>query len=553
MPAGRAMEFRIGVHLGEVRVEGERIYGDGVNVAARLERLAEPGGTCISDDVLHQVQRKLQLDFDDLGEQAVKNIPDPVHAYRLRERAAEAPAQRERGSPRTIVLSVAAAFAVVAIAVAVYLTMAGRSPAPAGAPLTAIAVLPFDDMSPGGDQAWLAKIFAQELTDKLTRSEALQVVASTVAHNARQKAPDIRGVGELLDVGSVVEGQVWRSGGDLRITAQLIRVTDGYQIWAASYERKAEEVIAIQEEIAEALRAKLGVGEDTYSWLRRARYKPADPRAFDLVKKGVELEQELTEAGFRGEIDYALRALEIDPNYAQAHAQLAWAHYFLWMFRFDRSDENLAKARASAGRALANDEANGSAHLLMAFFSMDERDWQGAEGRLLRAIDLNPGQGSLRWGYGNLLMRTGRVQEGLVQQRLFAQLNPGIPVPDLGALATAYHLSGNEDAALEALLHDAPEEMRALARSGYEQAGWKGGIESSRQWLTSRSGRACTDDPTVGVHLFAWLGEADALFDCLDEVIEEKSWLFYKADPLFAPYRDDPRFTAVLRRMGLEE
>ncbi len=91
VPAGRAMEFRIGVHLGEVRVEGDRLYGDGVNIAARLEGLAEPGGICISDDVLHQVQRKLELDFDDLGEQTVKNIPDPVHAYMLRERAAEAP------------------------------------------------------------------------------------------------------------------------------------------------------------------------------------------------------------------------------------------------------------------------------------------------------------------------------------------------------------------------------------------------------------------------------------------------------------------------------
>ena len=111
LPEGRKMEFRIGVHLGEVRVEGERLYGDGVNIAARLEGLAEPGGTCISATVLEQIRRKLELDFDDLGEQEVKNIPDPVHAYRLRERLTEGPAQRSRGARRTVAVSAASALA----------------------------------------------------------------------------------------------------------------------------------------------------------------------------------------------------------------------------------------------------------------------------------------------------------------------------------------------------------------------------------------------------------------------------------------------------------
>jgi class 3 adenylate cyclase len=123
VPAGRAMEFRIGVHLGEVRVEGERIYGDGVNIAARLEGLAEPGGTCISDDVLHQVQRKLELDFDDLGDQTVKNIPDPVHAYRLRERATAPAAGPRRSSSRLVITTGVAA--VIALAAAVYWPQTG--------------------------------------------------------------------------------------------------------------------------------------------------------------------------------------------------------------------------------------------------------------------------------------------------------------------------------------------------------------------------------------------------------------------------------------------
>jgi hypothetical protein len=158
------MEFRIGVHLGEARAEGERLYGDAVNVAARLEALAEPRGLCISDDVLHQVQRRLELEFEDLGPQEVKNIPNPVHVYRVREASASSvkagPAQR-RVAPRVVAAFVGTAL--LAIAAAAYLTLRGGTPTESGAPLTSIAVLPFDDLSPGGDQRWLADGLAEEL------------------------------------------------------------------------------------------------------------------------------------------------------------------------------------------------------------------------------------------------------------------------------------------------------------------------------------------------------------------------------------------------------
>ncbi len=250
------------MHLGEARAEGERLYGDAVNVAARLEGLAEHGGICISDDVLRQVQRKLELELEDLGDQQVKNIPDPVHVYRVRvlERPDAPSRPRPRRVPARVVVALAGG-ALAVIAAAAYLSLNRRSPTPAGAPLSSIGVLPFEDMSPGGDQKWLADGMAEELIETLSRIEALRVPARTSAFALRGK--DIGTVGAELGVGSVVEGSARRSDDQLRVTAHLIRVSDGSHLWSARYDRKLADVFALQTEIAraiaEAVRGELGI------------------------------------------------------------------------------------------------------------------------------------------------------------------------------------------------------------------------------------------------------------------------------------------------------
>ncbi len=323
------MAFRIGVHLGEVRVEGESIYGDGVNIAARLERLAEPGGICISDDVLHQVQRKLELDFEDLGEQSLKNIPDPVHAYRVREAPPGSVPQPARRPAAPWAIAAGAILALGLLAVVVQRigspvqpereTIAGGTSD--AAPLTSLAVLPFDDLSPGGDQKWLADGMAEELIDALSRIEELRVIARTSAFAHRGQ--DIASIGEKLQVGAVVEGSLRRSGDQLRVTAQLIRVADSSHLWSGSYNRELSDVFAIQHEVAievaEAVRTELGVSE-TLSWLIESRYSTQDVRAWELLKKAANRHGALTEAGFRDAIDLELQALEIDPGYAQVNA-----------------------------------------------------------------------------------------------------------------------------------------------------------------------------------------------------------------------------------------
>jgi adenylate cyclase len=589
LPEQRRMLFRIGVHLGDITAEGGRVYGDGVNIAARLEGLADPGGTCVSSQVLDQVRRKLELDFDDLGEQPVKNIPDPVHAYRLRERATEAPPQHERRAPRAIVVSIVAALAVVAIALAVYTTITGRSPVRARAPLTSIAVLPFDDMSPGSDQAWLANGMAEELIEALSRIEALRVMARTSAFALRGQ--NIETVGKKLKVGSVVEGSVRRSGNELRITAQLIRVADGSHLWSARYDRELADVFATQSEIArevaEAVRSELGI-EDEWVSLIGQRYAPSDFRAYELVRKAADHRASMTEEGIRESTDYALQALEIDPDYAEAHASLGWNHLSLWIYGYDRSDEQKPTARAAANRALELDDTNGTAHQLLAYLSMMEWRFEDAERRLERALEANPEDSGLRVQYAHVLAETGRLEAALVQAQraaardpLYAnhhqqlgtmyllarqyeaaiesleralELNPQAPIaPDL--LSSAYHWSGNDAEALEVSVRRLPEEVEAALRRVYDAGGYEGMVRAAAEALVAQSGRPCTDDPARGAGMYALIGEADQMFACIEETLERRAayGLFLKDAPHWDPYRGDPRFTALLRRMGLEE
>jgi TolB-like protein/class 3 adenylate cyclase/Tfp pilus assembly protein PilF len=621
---GRRMEFRIGVHLGEVRVEGDRIYGDGVNIAARLEGLAERGGICVSAAVRDQVARRLGLDFEDVGEQSVKNLPDPVHVYRVLERvagvargmpagdrgagatptrqsAADAARSRWRSARSAVVASAVAIVALVGAGLVYRGVRPSHSPADSppptsasGPPLTAIAVLPFDDLSPGGDHAWLANGMAEELIEMLSRSEALQVVARTSATVAKEGGADIAAIGELLNVGSVVEGSVRRADEQLRVTVQLIRVADGYHLWSGRYDRTLDDVFAIQQEIgrevAEALRAELGIA-DTFSWLSRARYLPRDVRAYELVKKGVDLDPlAFDEASLRQAIDYFSKALEIDPDYGQAHAQLAWSLYNSWVWRFDRREQTRELARTTARRALELEATNGSAHNLLAYLSSEERDWKNAKARWEKALEAEPGHGSLRSGYGLLLLSLGSLEQAAVQMQRGVDLDPlygfahgGLgnvlvaqrnypaaiasfergaelgDLPSLGELPFAYHLNGMDRKARDAWVRIAtiryrtPEIERVLGEA-FDERGIEGAAEAFLDEAVSRVELSCLAIPWWTARVLALIGDADRMFACLDQTIEEhRLERLAKVHPIYDPYRDDPRFEAYLRRLNLAE
>jgi tetratricopeptide (TPR) repeat protein len=296
----------------------------------------------------------------------------------------------------------------------------------------------------------------------------------------------------------------------------------------------------------------------------------------------------LTEAGIRKGIEYYEQALAIDPDYAQAHAELGYAYRELWDLH-GRGEADLAMARARAEHALASDATNGSANELLANILLREYQWEEGRRFLDRGLAHNPGHSGLRAHSALLLAWQGRTAEALVEMRRAADLDPwfwawhrtlgllhgfagehGAAIEDLerawklapgapfirGELANAYHLDARDEEALEAAVRELPPELASLEaamRQGFAEAGFPGALRREVAWRVATRGEPCANDAWHGADALALLGEAEAMFECLGKAIGRKDMVFLKANRVYDPYRSDPRFTALLRRMNLAE
>ena len=324
-PADRRMDFRIGIHLGDVMVDGDRIYGDGINVAARLERLAEPGGVCISGTVYDQVEARLDLDFDDLGSQTIKNIPKPVRVLRVRARTG-AP-MSEPVAPRRRPGWIAAGAALVAVA-ALAGWLLGREPGPRGGDagserIQSIAVLPLANLSGDPEQEYFADGMTEELISSLSKIGALRVISRTSVMRYRNAQRSLPEIARELGVDAIVEGSVLRAGDSVRITAQLIDARTDHHLWSESYQRELRDIIALQNEVARAIAAQI---EHTLTPVERAQLvktSPVEPEAYEAYLLGRLFLAKPTPADHVKAADYLREAIRIDPQYAAAWAALA--------------------------------------------------------------------------------------------------------------------------------------------------------------------------------------------------------------------------------------
>jgi adenylate cyclase len=273
LPEDRRMLFRIGVNLGDVIEEGDRIYGDGVNIAARLEGLAEAGGICISGSAHEQIENKLALGYEFFGEHTVKNIAKPVKVYKVPV-GPKAATTKEGDDKKTklnnwrwTALSAIGAIIVIIVAVAVwnfYLRQAPTTIDVEEAPKT-IAVLPFDDLSPEKDQEYFVVGLSEELLNTLTKIPDLLVTAKTSSFAFKGTDKMVQDIAEVLGVANILEGSVRKAGNALRITAQLVRASDGFHLWSETYDRELKDIFAVQEDIAikvaNELKMTLGIGK----------------------------------------------------------------------------------------------------------------------------------------------------------------------------------------------------------------------------------------------------------------------------------------------------
>lgn len=457
LPPARQMRFRIGINLGDVIVQGERLYGDGVNIAARLESLAEGGGICLSGTAWDQIEGKLPFAFEFSGEHTVKNIARPVRVYRLRlEPGASAKTSQKLGRVDRRWVIRAAAIVVVAALVGMGGWAGWRWLGPresAGLPLPdkpSVAVLPFNNLSQDPAQEYFSDGVTEAVITGLSKISGLFVIARNSVFTYKGKPVNVRDVGRELGVRYVLEGGVQRADSRVRITAQLVDAKSGYHIWAERYDREVRDIFAVQDEVTQQIVRALSVKVTEAERIRFGRAPTGVLEAYDLVLRGdVERKRTTRESNAEARRLFTL-ALELDPRYAVAYAGLGWVVLQRWQFLWSADRQTLEQARELAERAIALDNTLGDAHRLLAQTSLWQKEHDRAIAEAQRGVALDPNDADGYETLAEILGWSGRADESIRVIRQAMRLNPHYPFFYLWTLGHAYFLTERRQEALAA-------------------------------------------------------------------------------------------------------
>lgn len=418
LPDGRRMRLRIGINLGDVIVDGDDLYGDGVNLASRLEGLAEPGGICISQTVYEHVRQKLPLAYRDLGERQVKNFTHPVRVY---------------GVPAAGT-SVEAPSSIIA-------TADGPS----------LVVLPFDNLSGEPDQEFFADGLTEDIITDLSRFKHLFVISRNSAFKYKGKAVDVRQVARELHVQYVVEGSVRKAGNRVRVTVQLIDGQSDRHIWAERYDRQLEDIFAIQDEVTMAIVATLSGRVEAATRERASRKPTENMTAYECVLAGKLLHHRSTRADNEAALKLLERAIALDPNYAHAHAWKACTLGQAWTLGY-RTDAEVIGRQLESGLqiALQLDSNDSDVHRILAALNLTLKRHEKALYHQQRALNLNPNDDLIVVQQGEILTWLGQAEEGIPWIEKAMRLNPYHPERFWNHLGRAYFVARRYPEAISA-------------------------------------------------------------------------------------------------------
>jgi len=447
LPENRKMEFRIGINLGDVFQEGERIYGDGVNIAARLEGLATPGGICISKTAFDQIERKLPYGYEFIGDQTVKNISKPVGAYRVmlqpRVTVAGEP-EKEKPAPvrRRVILLGAVAVLVLAAAVGIwYFFMRSTQPPIETAsvenmtfPLPdkpSIAVLPFDNLSGDTEQEYFSDGITDDLITDLSKVSGLFVVARNSSFLYKRQPVKIQKVAEELGIRYVLEGSVRRVGDKIRINAQLIDATTGGHLWAERYDRDYKDIFALQDEVIQRIVFALSVKLTQKEKEQLARKYTDNLEAYDYYLRGEQTLHSFTVEGLAKARSMFEKAIELDPKFAQAYAAHGMTSYYMWRYNLTESSLKIENDRNQAfqfaTKALALDSNLPMAHSVLAGYHLLYRRFDEAIAYAAKAVALEPNNADSYVMKAHVLTHMGRHGEAQKELNTAFRLNPNPP------------------------------------------------------------------------------------------------------------------------------
>lgn len=422
----RRMNLRIGINLGDILIDGDVIYGDGVNVAARLESVAEPGGICISEFVFSQVHNKMELGFVDLGMKTLKNIPDPVRVYRVVAQEVETtPPMAETASQQQAIL-----------------------PLPEK---PSLAVLPFVNLSADSKQDYFSDGLTMDIMTALVKIPGLFLISEISMFSYKSKAPSIRELSDQLGVSHVLDGGVRKEGDRIRITARLIETAGGRQVWAERYDHKIDDIFAVQDEITEKIVAAMDIKLVTGEVSRNIRETIQNPEALECYYRGWEAlfgstKEDIIEAQQRFE-----ETMRLEPEASFGYAMAAWAH---WWAVAQRLSENIAlslqRAAELAGRAMELDDFTGLSHLVMAEIDLFNREHDKALAAVEKAVIARPSCDISFAAKANILTYLGRPTEAIDLAKFAIRLAPVYPPFFQAILAAAFYGSGRHEEAIAA-------------------------------------------------------------------------------------------------------
>ncbi len=459
----KRFKFRIGINLGDVIVEGDDIHGDGVNIAARLEGLAEPGGICLSGDAYRQAKGKVEAQFEDIGEQTLKHVAEPVRVYRI-----AGDSSGESGAE------------------------------PARAPLAlpdkpSIAVLPFTNMSGDPEQEYFSDGVTSDIITGLGKFRDLFVIADTSSFAYRDKDIAVQQVGQDLGVHYILKGKVRTAGDKIRVSVQLINAATCQNVWAESYDHVLDDVFALQDEIAQTIVGTMVGRIEDADYLRTKKTSTTTPSAYEYILRGRQCLGSYSEDEILQAREMFEKALELDPNYARAYIELAEAYYVEFLSPWSKAPDIAAdRLFEYAQKAVALDNLDSRAHLGLARAYRVKANHELAEAQFETAIALNPNDVWNYCGKGFFMTCLGRLDEGISCDTYALRLNPLLPDTCLYSIGIAHYLGRRYEEAISTFgkMSYLPTEILGCLAASYAQLGRDG---EARKMATECHDRAVAE------------------------------------------------------------
>ena len=524
-----AIQFRIGVNLGDVIAEGDDIYGDGVNVAARLESVAQPGGIAVSQSVCDHVGNRLSVTFEDRGEQQLKNIEKPIRVYDVlldEPIRVEMPATR-RDKP-------------------------------------SIAVLPFTNMSGDPEQEYFSDGITEDIITDLSKISALSVIARHTSFTYKEKAGKVQNVGKELGADFILEGSVRKAGARVRVTGQLINSNDGTHIWAERFDRDLTDIFAIQDEITHAIVEQLKVKLLPQEKKSIGKVPTDNLEAYTYYLKGRELFHRGSKSFYKAAREMFVKATELDPSYARAYAGIADCDTFLYL----RTTEPISfeAILALSEKALALDNGLAEAHASRGAALSAVKRYAEAETEFEKAISLDPNSFEAHYFYARACVFQGKIEQATALFERAAAIKPD-DYASVCILVQFYNSLGRKQDAKEAARRGAklaerqltlhPDDAKA-AELGSGSLIEIGEFDRAREWI-ARALSIEPDNPVTHYNAacgYAMLGDIDKAFELLERGIlvggpEWGRWVQH--DSMLNPVRHDPRYPVLLETIRRRE